>query len=231
MIPLHTTWDTVVMLVVAGCVGLIGGIGAGLHEIRRDPKKAKKCAGTIVSSILLGGIAAIAILYFFPPEETNPVTVKGVTTLVKEYNLTKLVALALIVGSAGASFLLVLQKKTLDIAEVQEDLVEKTADAAKKDGEVKIVKAQASETVLNAVNQATALVKASAIKSTAPAVGKALKKAQVGKPAQVSADAVSGAVEQVDNQVQEVQDPIDSIVREAQGRIYAATPQPPLQND
>ncbi len=228
MIPLNTTGDTVVMLVVAGCVGLIGGIGAGLLEIRRDPDKAKECAGNIASSILLGGIAAVAILYFFPPEETNPVTVKGVTSLVKEYNLTKLVALALIVGSAGASFLLVLQKKTLAIAEAQKDLVQKSADVAKKDGEVKVVKAQASETVLNAVNQATALVKASAIKSTAPAVGKALKKAQVGKPAQVSADAVSGAVEQVGDQVQEVQDPIDSLVKEAQSRIYAANEEPDL---
>jgi hypothetical protein len=226
MIPLNTTGDTVAMLVVAGCVGLIGGIGAGLLEMRRDPKKAKECAGTIASSILLGGIAAVAILYFFPPEEATTATVKGATILVKEYNLTKLVALALIVGSAGASFLLVLQKKTLDIAEAQDDLVKKTADVAKKDGEVKVVKAQASETVLNAVNQATALVKASAIKSTAPAVGKALKKAQVGKPAQVSADAVSGAVEQVDNQVQEVQDPIDALVKEAQSRIYAATEEP-----
>lgn len=231
MIELNTTWNTVAMLLIAGGVGLIGGVGAALLEIRKDPEKAKECAKLIASSIVLGGIAAVAILYFFPPEESKEIVVKGTSEIVNGYNLTKLVALALIVGSAGASFLLVLQKKALDITEAQKEVAKKTAEVAEKDGDVKAVQAQANEALLNIGSQAVALVKASAMEGTAPAVGKALKKAQVEKPAVDAADAVSAAVEQIGEHIEaSAQDPIESLVKDAQQRIYAVTEEtgPPL---
>lgn len=224
MIPLNNTGDTVIMLLVAGGVGLIGGIGAGLLEIRRDPEKAKQCGGTIVSSIFLGGIAAIAILYFFPPEETSAVAVEGTAKIVKEYNLTKLVALALIVGSAGASFLLVLQKRTLDIAEAKEEVAEKTAEVAKKAGEVKTIQAQASEAIQGVGNQATALARASVVEGAAPAIEKALKKASAGKPAQATATAVAAVLDEVGGHAQSAaEDSIEPFVEDAQKRILATS--------
>lgn len=217
MIPLNTTGDTVIMLLVAGGMGLLGGIGAGLLEIRSDPEKAKECAGTIFSSIILGGIAAVAILYFFPPEETSSTTVKGVTVIVKEYNLTKLVALALIVGSAGASFLLVLQKRTLDLAEAKEV-------AAKKTSDVQAIQAQANEAILSVGNQATMLARTSAVEGSAPAIRKAVKKAGAGRTAQIGADAVAFAVGEVGDQAQEAaESAIDPVVKDAQKRILAVS--------
>ena len=198
MIPLKTTGDTVIMLLVAGGVGLIGGIGAGLLEIRRDPKKAKECAGTIFSSIFLGGIAAIAILYFFPPEETISTTVKGVTKVVKEYNLTKLVALALIVGSAGASFLLVLQKRALDIAEAKDEAAENAKEAAENAGETQAAKVKAAEVVLGVANQAATLARSSAVEGAAPAIQKALEEASKAEPTQVTAQTVTTVLKKLE---------------------------------
>ncbi|HUC07693.1 MAG TPA: hypothetical protein VMR96_06350, partial [Solirubrobacterales bacterium] len=135
------------MLLVAGGVGFLGGIGAGLLEMRRDPAKEKEWAKLIGSSILLGGIAAVAILYFFPPEETKTVVANGMTETFTGYSLTKLVALALIVGSAGGSFLLLLQKKTLDLADAQKDAALKTAEAVQTAGDARAIQAQATEAV------------------------------------------------------------------------------------
>jgi hypothetical protein len=127
MVELNSTLDTVVMLLVAFGVGLVGGIGAAFIEWRQrcaDPVAAgTSCNPTwsAISCVLLGGLAAVAILYFFPPTQEVLVPVKEkepeTTTF---YNLTQLVALALIVGTAGAAFLQALQTRALALTKAQQ---------------------------------------------------------------------------------------------------------------
>jgi hypothetical protein len=217
MIELKTTCDTVIMLLVAGGVGFLGGIGAGLLEMRRDPAKEKEWAKLIGSSILLGGIAAVAILYFFPPEETKTVVANGTTEIFTGYSLTKLVALALIVGSAGGSFLLVLQKRTLDLAEAKEEVAEKTAEAVKTAGDAKAIQAQATEAVRSVGNQAKTLAKSGVVESVEPAIRKALEQASGGA---VSAETVSTVAQELGDQAgMAVEKSIGPVVEGAQDRI------------
>jgi hypothetical protein len=137
MIELDSTWNTIVMLLVALGVGFLGGIGAAFIEWRQ--RCGSPSAGlptcdpcwSATSCIVLGGLAAVAILYFFPPTQEVLVPVEG-----KEpektisYNLVELVALALIVGTAGAAFLQALQARTLAIAKAQEAESAKAATLA-----------------------------------------------------------------------------------------------------
>lgn len=123
MIELENTGDTVVMLLVAAGVGLIGGIGAAFIEWRRgiaaptevSQATAKHPIWSVASCVVLGGIAAVAVLYFFPPTEEVVEGGKSTTS----YDLTELVALALIVGSAGAAFLQALQTRALALASAE----------------------------------------------------------------------------------------------------------------
>jgi hypothetical protein len=221
MIELKTTLDTVIMLLVAGGVGFIGGIGAGLLEMRRDPEKEKEWAKMIGSSIILGGIAAVAILYFFPPEETKTVVANGTTEIFNGYSLTKLVALALIVGSAGASFLLVLQKRTLELTEAKEEVAKKTEEAVKTAGDAMAIQAKASEAVRGVGNQAKALAKSSVVESAEPTIRKALEAASAGP---VSAETISTVAQELgDKAGAAVEESINPVVEGAQGRILAVS--------
>jgi hypothetical protein len=234
MIPLNDTGDTVVMLLVAAGVGLLGGIGAAFLEIRRDRESAKEAPAnkeapaskgalaTFLSSIVLGGIAAVAILYFFPPEETVSTTVNGMTEVVKEYNLTKLVALALIVGSAGASFLLVLQKRTMDLADAKEEAAKKTTEAAEATGAVMAVQVQAHQEVDGLSSQAPALARSRVAEGLEPMVRKAIEDASA-EPGPVSAETVAAVVKEIGDQTETaVEDSIEPVVKGAQKRISAA---------
>ncbi len=220
MIEIKTTWDTVIMLLVAGGVGFLGGIGAGLLEMRRDPAKEKEWAKLIGSSIMLGGIAAVAILYFFPPEETKTVIANGETEIFTGYSLTKLVALALIVGSAGGSFLLILQKRTLDLADAQKDAALKTAEAVQTAGDAKAIQAQATEAVRSVGSQAKTLAKSGVVESVEPTIRKALEEA--GGVA-VSAETVSAVAQELGDQAGlAVENSIGPVVEDAQDRILNA---------
>ena len=227
MIPIESTSNTVVMLLVAGGVGLIGGIGAGLLEVRGDAKKAKECSKTIASSILLGGIAAVAILYFFPPEEVvGTETVDGVVKSIKEYNLTKLVALALIVGSAGASFLLVMQKRTLALTEAEKETADAEKEAVKKAGDVETIKVKASETLEGVNQQLPTLARATIMQEAAPAIREALEKASAAQATQVSPETVANVLDAVGDKAEAaVQQTIEPVVQDAQKRILTAPPE------
>lgn len=220
MIELNDTCDTIVMLLVAAGVGLLGGVGAALLEVRRDPEKAKGFLQLIFSSIVLGGIAAVAILYFFPPEETKEVVVNGTTELVTGYNLTKLVALALIVGSAGAAFLLVLHKKSLDLTEAQKEVAVKAEEVAKKEGEARALQVQATEAMRGVGNQAKTLAKSSVVQSVEPMIRKALEDVSSGP---VSQETVATVAQELGDQAgSAVEKSIDPVVEGAQKRILAA---------
>jgi hypothetical protein len=227
MIPIENTSNTVVMLLVAGGVGLIGGVGAGLLEVRGDAKKAKEGAKTIASSIVLGGIAAIAILYFFPPEEViGTETVNGVVKSVKEYDLTKLVALALIVGSAGASFLLVMQKRTLALTEAEKETADAEKVAVEKSGDVETIKVKASETLEGVNKHLPTLARTTIMQDAAPVIREALEKASATQATQVSPETVADLLEEVADKAEAaVQQTIEPVVQAAQKRILTAPPE------
>ncbi len=226
MIPINGTDDTVVMLLVAGGVGLLGGIAAGFLEIRSDTEKAKECAKTIGYSIFLGGVAAVAILYFFPPEEVvRSETVNGVVKSVKEYNLTKLVALALIVGSAGASFLLVMQKRTLALTEAEKETADAEKVAVKKAGDVETIKVKASETLEGVNKQLPTLARTTIMQDAAPAIREALEKASAAQATQVSPETVAEVLDEVADKAEAaVQETIEPVVQKAQKRIFTDPP-------
>jgi hypothetical protein len=107
MVSLDTTTRWVVMLLVAGGVGLIGGVAAALLETKanfndKPPNRGSWLLNGIVC-VFVGGVAAVAVIYFFiPVKELIP---KGGGKPEAYYELIKLVPLSLIVGSAGTYFL------------------------------------------------------------------------------------------------------------------------------
>lgn len=116
-------WDYFAMLATAMVAGAFGGIAfelmqtrfrnhTGSIEIPHRLNSSHYIDLGFWSSIFLGAITALAVLYFFPPE--TQITVQGSsgqsqTTM--SYNLVKLIAFSLIVGSAGPSFLTSIQSR------------------------------------------------------------------------------------------------------------------------
>lgn len=209
MISLNTTWDTVGMLMIAGGVGLLGGIAAALLELRsaKDGKASGCGFGTFMSSVFLGGVAAVAILYFFPPQENIPAP-GGAGGTVAVYNLTKLVALALIVGSAGTAFLLAMQARGL---------------AALKAERTDATQATASEMIKGLGDQASALAKAG-VKEASPMIQKALEDATKLNASQITPKKVAGIVEDLGNQAEEsVGRSMEPAVEVAKSAVVAAS--------
>ncbi|HEX5989557.1 MAG TPA: hypothetical protein VFY75_05030 [Solirubrobacterales bacterium] len=139
MIELNSTWNTIVMLLVAFGVGLLGGIGAALLEWKKGQKEAEDGSTpsklgflAVVASVVLGGIAAVAVLYFFPP--VTEVKNEGGELLERSYDLIKLVAFSLLVGTAGAAILQSMQSRALGQIEAGRAKAEKATavDTASK---------------------------------------------------------------------------------------------------
>jgi DNA-binding transcriptional regulator YdaS (Cro superfamily) len=211
MVALESTWDTVLMLLIAAGVGLIGGIGGALLEMRRsEAEQAKFWPG--LSSIILGGIAAVAILYFFPPQET----VKEGTEVVTQYNLAKLVALALIVGSAGSSILVALQARTTAA------LNEKRANSVIGAGTASVEKLGV---------QAPVMAKAG-VEAAAPTIQDALEKATAMAPAEITPEKVKEVIDDVaDRTIKTVQEQMAPAVEGATETINAAADSGELKPD
>ena len=74
------------------------------------------------ASLILGAIAAVAILYFFPPAvEEITISADGeAPETTTEYDLVKIVALSLIVGSAGPAFLSTAQSRIMAALNAQQ---------------------------------------------------------------------------------------------------------------
>jgi len=121
MIALETTWQYIVMLLVAGGVGAVGGVGAALIEgktkLAANPPEKGNWLLDSVACVVLGGIAAIAVLYFFLP--TKEIVPAGGGKPEQFYELIKLVPLSLIVGSAGTVFLQNFQQRVGDALAAQ----------------------------------------------------------------------------------------------------------------
>jgi hypothetical protein len=164
VIKLAETVDYVYMLLVAAGVGAIGGLGAELVLNRTEGTGILALPGStkdkalwrlgFPASVIVGAIAAVAILYFFPPVVEKVVVGPhgGASETISEYQLAKLVPLALIVGSAGPAFLSTAQSRLMSALNAQK--ASATADAAK--AQVEQIAASATAAVGGAVESAVA---------------------------------------------------------------------------
>jgi hypothetical protein len=156
--------DYVYMILITGGLGAIGGIGAelllkragntGTIEIPGRLKGTRYVDIGFPASLILGAIAAIAILYFFPPviEKVTVSAGGGQPTTTHEYDLVKLVALSLIVGSAGPAFLSTTQSRLMSALNAQK------ADTALKTSKTQFdqIAKSAKTAVAGAVQEAVA---------------------------------------------------------------------------
>lgn len=144
MIELGGDLDYVYMIGIALIAGGIGGVAAELLIQRAGNRGTVELPGRLArtrlvdigypANIVLGGIAAVAILYFFPPviPTITPGTGGGEPIRSEEYDLVKLIALSLIVGSAGPAFLASAQSRVMSALNAQK------ADTAVETGKKQI---------------------------------------------------------------------------------------------
>jgi hypothetical protein len=147
------------MFAAAIISGAIGGFAFELMPAHSEchmglikiPNRSKRKDGSedssfdlgFLSSLLLGAVTAVAFLYFFPPEtQTVKTDATGITTTSYSYDLVKLVALSLIVGSAGPSFLSSIQGRLAGaLNEQRQDIARATneeLDKVNKDAVTKV---------------------------------------------------------------------------------------------
>ena len=129
MIDVTSDWYWAV--VYAGVCGAVGGLvydmllqrhgDSGLLE-RWSVQRPDKAGGRtffdvgFVASVLVGIVAAVAFLYFLPPETTTVTDADGVIKdTTREYDPFKLIPAALIVGSGGAAFITAMRERLLKV--------------------------------------------------------------------------------------------------------------------
>lgn len=204
MIDLNSTTDYVYMLLIAAGIGAIGGLGAELLLKRADNTGTlllpSKLSGTHLvevgfpASLMIGAIAAVAILYFFPPVVTTVTAGRngGAPTTTLQYDVVKLAALSLIVGSAGPAFLSSAQARLAS-----------ALDAQKVDAAV--------ETGKNQLAQIAESAKAAVPGAVQEAVARTLPNADVGQLKAV-ADAASASLRSaLEPQVEVAKQQVDAI--------------------
>lgn len=136
MIILESTWDYVWMLATIAGAGIFGGLLYELLQVRSSESGAIELPGRRAdkrfldlgfgASLVTGAGAALGVAFFFRPDVQGTVeTATGAQTLVMQWEIVRVVALSIIVGSAGGAFLTALQ------ARVRALLDQKDADVAK----------------------------------------------------------------------------------------------------
>jgi hypothetical protein len=131
MFILSDTSDYLGVLAIAAGCGLVGGFVYELLQTRRRGTGRIELPGRVgrsqyfdlgfFASIIVGGVAAVAVLYVFPPRLDLAVTGSdGHTTVTGQYDLIKLIAISLIAGSAGAGILAGLQGRVLNAVNAQQ---------------------------------------------------------------------------------------------------------------
>lgn len=104
------------VLVTALAAGAVGGLTAAMmlldpSEHGGDVPVGSSAARVVAIRTLVGAVAAVAFLFFFPVETTTTVTRAKVAVVHTTYPFLQVVALGLIVGSGGAAFLQAMQSK------------------------------------------------------------------------------------------------------------------------
>jgi hypothetical protein len=138
VITLSSTHDYVVLFAIAALFGAIGGLTYELLQTRSRETGAVELPWRqqgwryihlgVISSVILGAVAAIAISYFFTPEVQVTEKVNGVALIKTKWQIVKVIPLSLIVGSAGGAFLEAMRSRVLA------ELNQKKADTAKAVG-------------------------------------------------------------------------------------------------
>lgn len=138
MITLDENIQYWTMLAIVAGFGGFGGLVYDLLQIRsgnsgmletlgRREKNRYFDLGTI-ASILIGAAAAIAVLYILPPT----ITIEEGGNATTQYDLVAVIALSVIVGSAGPSFLEMAQQRIKAAVSAQE------AQAKEMQGQIQI---------------------------------------------------------------------------------------------
>ena len=130
------------MLVIAAVFGAVGGFVGDLLVIRKSGQGQLEQPHYVGrrkrffdlgwgANVFVGAVAAVAVLWVLSPtsQSTNAASV---TT--NSYDLVKLVAVSLIVGTSGASMLKALQDRALALIKAQESGQQAQTAAAALDG-------------------------------------------------------------------------------------------------
>ncbi|HVN60015.1 MAG TPA: hypothetical protein VMT59_02055 [Gaiellaceae bacterium] len=156
MVSLSHPHDYVVLFLLAGLFGMLGGLGYELVQVRlgetgslekprrlaaKPPSTARYWELGFIASMIVGGIAAVAISYFFTPEVMVKTTVSGVDVIQTKWQIVKVIPLSIIVGSGGGAFLDAMRGRVMGQLNAQ------TIAATKAAGETAVVQvAQAAKT-------------------------------------------------------------------------------------
>jgi hypothetical protein len=130
MIDLNGTSDYILLFALATALGGIGGLvyelllsrrgQVGMIEVPHTVQGGRFIDLGVWASVIIGAIAAVAALWIFPPDVKTVVDAAGKSSTTTEYDIVRVVALSLIIGSAGSSFLSALQARALALVKDQE---------------------------------------------------------------------------------------------------------------
>lgn len=124
MVELSSVWEYLGIFGLAAGLGGIGGLANELMQNRRGQtgqvERPRRLKGPyrdlgVWANVIIGGIAALAALWVFPPETT--IDAAGTTT---KYDIIKVVGLSLVIGSAGGTFLSAMQARARALVKEQE---------------------------------------------------------------------------------------------------------------
>jgi len=178
-----------------------------------------------LSSLLLGAVTAVAFLYFFPPE-TQTITrdASGMNHTGYSYDLVKLVALSLIVGSAGPSFLSSIQGRLLGALNAQKEFFSRELDKVREGAgatvtEVAEQKRQRIEEVVR--EKATKMQSPAMVPASGNGNGKAVLETDQAAAGMANAmeDIISGINSICVSAEAEVKSKIDAVVEDAKKAI------------
>ena len=131
MIEAKAIGSYIILFAIAGGCGAIGGVVAELLQKRGTTADSTgqlerpRMRDRLVdlgwwASVAVGLVASVAALWVFPPEQIVSISSDNIARLSGvRYDLVRVVALSLIVGSAGSVFLTTLQDRALTAAREQ----------------------------------------------------------------------------------------------------------------
>jgi hypothetical protein len=142
MITLTQPADYALLLVIAAVSGLVGGLGYELVQTRGNSSGSIELMRRngdfvdlgVAASLILGGIAAVAVLYVLPPQVTVSLTAAdGQTTTTTQYDIIKLVSLSLVAGASGGALITALRNRVTAAVATQRTETTKVAGKTKLD--------------------------------------------------------------------------------------------------
>lgn len=129
MIDLSGVSDYVTVIALAAIAGLVGGLVADLLLVRGKRSGViefpQRLPGGMfdlgtLATLIVGAVAAVAAMYLFPPQTVTVQAADGTSATVIRYDVVKLLALSLIIGSAGSAFLAAAQARVVAAAKEQQ---------------------------------------------------------------------------------------------------------------